>query len=67
VDAAITVAAISARQFDDVGQKRGFIVGGSRRPALRRAMVSECGACAPLRNIQLLLDVLDAGPATGGA
>jgi hypothetical protein len=67
MDAAITVAAIRARQFDDVGHQGGFIVGGLRRPALRRAILSKRGARATLRNIQLLLDVLDAGSATGGA
>lgn len=67
MDAAITVTAIRAREFDDVGHQRGFIGGGLRRPALRRAILSKRGACATLRNTRLLLHVLDTGPATGAA
>lgn len=66
-DAAIPVAAIGARQFDNVLNQPRFIIGRLLRPALRRSIMSKRRACATLRNIQLLLYVPDAGPATSGA
>ena len=58
---------IGARQLDHVLDQPRFIVGRLRRPALRRAIMSKRRARVTLRNIQLLLYVLDAGPAAGGA
>ncbi len=66
-DLAITVAAIAADQFDDVGDELLLIVASARDLALGRAMLPEHTADPPLRHLQGEPDMLDAGTATRGA
>ena len=56
-----------AAQLDNVRGQRRVIVTAFRRPTLRRAIMSERRTGATLRHRKLLLHVLNASPATGGA
>ena len=66
-DFAVAVAAVPAREFDDVGREPFLVVPAPRELALRRAMLAERGAGAALGDLKLVADVLDAGAATRGA
>ena len=66
-DLAIAVAAVSADQFDDVGDELLLIVATARNPALGRAVLPEYTADPSLRNLQSEPDMVDAGTATRGA
>ena len=66
-DLAIAVAAVSADQFDDVGDELLLIVAAARDPALGRAVLPEHAADPPLRHLQSEPDMVDAGTATRGA
>ena len=66
-DLAVAIAAILAREFDDVGREPFLVVPAPRKLALRRAMLAERGAGAALGYPELVSDVLDAGTATRGA
>ena len=66
-DLAVAVAAVPARERDDVGGEPLLVVPAPRKLALRRAVLAEGGAGAALGNPKLPSDVLDAGAATRGA
>ena len=66
-DLAITVAAVLAGQFDNVGGQPLFIVSPRRRLALRRAMLPERHASATLGDLKLTPDMIDANSAACGA
>lgn len=52
-DLPVTVAAILAGEFDDVGDQPFFIISPRRRPPLRRSVLSEHTADPPLGQLQL--------------
>ena len=64
---AIAVAAVSADQFDDIGDELLVIVASARGPALRRAVLPQHTAGPTLRHLQNEPDMVDAGTATRGA
>ena len=64
---AVAVAAVPARELDDVGRELFLVVPAPRKLALRRAMLAERGAGAALGDLELVSDVLDADAATRGA
>jgi hypothetical protein len=64
---AVAVAAVPAREPDDVGGELFLVVPAPRAPALRRTMLAEGGAGAALGELELIADVLDAGAAPRGA
>jgi hypothetical protein len=66
-DLAVAVAAVPARERDDVGGEPLLVVPAPRELALRRAVLAERGAGAALGDPKLPSDVLDAGAATRGA
>jgi hypothetical protein len=66
-DLAVAVAAVPARELDDVGRELFFVVPAPRGFALRRAVLTECPAHPALGELKLPSDVLDAGAATRGA
>jgi hypothetical protein len=66
-DLAVAVAAVPARELDDVGRELFLVVPAPRKLALRRAMLAERGAGAALGDLELVSDVLDADAATRGA
>jgi hypothetical protein len=66
-DLAVAVAAVPARELDDVGGELFFVVPAPRALALRRAVLAERGAGAALGDPKLVSSVLDAGAATRGA
>src|SRR3712207_6109165 len=61
---AVAVAAILARELDDVGRELFLVVPAPRAFALRRAVLAECCAGAALGDLKLVANVLDAGAAT---
>ena len=63
----VSVAAVLRGERDDVGGQRFFIGPPRRYLPLGRAVLPEHPAGQPLRDTELLPDMLDAGPATGGA
>ena len=66
-DLAVAVAAVLARELDDVGGEPFLVVPAPRELALRRAVLAERGTGAALGDLKLVSDVLDAGAATRGA
>jgi hypothetical protein len=66
-DLAVAVAAVLARQLDDVGRELFLVVPAPRALALRRAMLAERSAYAALGYPKLSSDVLDADAAPHGA
>src|ERR671921_2748337 len=66
-DLPIAVAAVLAGEVNDVGGEPLLIVSPPWNTPLRRAMLSEHPADPPLGQLQGGSNVLDAGPATGGA
>jgi hypothetical protein len=64
---AVAVAAILARELDDVGGELFLVVPAPRKLALRRAVLTERCAGTALGDLELVSDVLDAGTATRGA
>jgi hypothetical protein len=66
-DLAVAVAAVPARQLDDVGGEPFLVLPAPRKLALRRAVLAERSAHAALGDPELVSDVLDAGAATRGA
>ena len=66
-DLAVTIAAVPAREFDDVGGELFLVVPAPRALALRRAVLAEHAAHPPLGHLQGGTDVLDAGAAPRGA
>jgi hypothetical protein len=61
------VAAVLAREFDDVGREPFLVVRAPRELAPRRAMLAERGAGTAPGDPELVSNVLDAGAATRGA
>ena len=66
-DPAIAVAAVLAGERDDVGGQRLFVRSAPRHLPLRRAMLPQHAAGDTFRHAELPADVVDAGPAAGGA
>jgi len=66
-DLAVAIAAVLARELDDVGGEPFLVVPAPRKLALRRAMLAERGAGAALGDLKLVSDMLDADAATRGA
>jgi hypothetical protein len=66
-DLAVAVAAILPSKLDDVGGEPFLVVPAPRDPALCRAVLLERCTGAPLGNLKLPSDVLDAGAAPRGA
>jgi hypothetical protein len=64
---AIAIAAILARQFDDIGRQSFGILSAPRDLALRRAMLPERRTGAALGDVQMLTNMLDAGATPRGA
>src|SRR5215218_3336510 len=66
-DLPVAVAAVPAREFDDVGRELFLVVPAPRGLALRRAVLAEHAAPPPLGHPYGDTDVLDAGAAPRGA
>jgi hypothetical protein len=66
-DFAVAVAAILARELDDIGGEPLLVVPAPRALALRRAVLAEGRAGAALGDLELPSDMLDAGAAPRGA
>jgi hypothetical protein len=66
-DPAIAVAAITAGQPDDVPGQGIFIRPAMGPLALGRPVLADHGTGPTFRYLQLVLKVLNAGPAAGGA
>ena len=66
-DLAVAVTAVLAGEFNDVGRQALFVVSPLGRLALRRAVLSECGAGTALGYLEFPPNVLDDGAAAGGA
>jgi hypothetical protein len=66
-DLAVAVTTVLAGEINDVGREPLVIVSPLRNTPLRRTMLSEHAADPPLGQLQLGSNVIDAGPATGGA
>ena len=66
-DLPVAVAAVTAGEINDVGGEPCLIVSSLRNTSLRRTMLSEHTADPALGQLQGRSDMLDAGPATGGA
>ena len=66
-DLAIAIAAILARQLDEIGGELLFVLFAPRRFALGRAVLTERAAGATLGDGQHGPDVLDTGAPTRGA
>jgi len=66
-DFAIAVAAVLPGKLDNVGRQMLLVVTTARNLALRRAMLPERRTGAPLGDMQLRSDLLNAGTATRGA
>jgi len=66
-DLAVAIAAIPARQLDEIGRERFFVVFAPRHLALCRAMLPQSPAGAALGDVQGQDDVLDTGAPAGGA
>jgi hypothetical protein len=66
-DLAVAVAAVPARELDDVGGEPLLVVPAPRGLALRRAVLAERGAGAALGEPELVPDVPDAGAPPRGA
>ena len=66
-DLAVAVAAVLARELDDVGRELFLVIPAPRKLALRRAVLAKRSAHAALGDLELLSDVLDADAATRGA
>jgi hypothetical protein len=66
-DLAVAVAAVLARELDDVGRELFLVVPAPRKLALRRAVLAKRSANAALGDLELFSDVLDADAATRGA
>ena len=66
-DATVAVAAKPAGERDDVRSQRIFIGPSARRLPLGRTVLPEHATGKPLRDTELLPDVIDAGTAAGGA
>jgi hypothetical protein len=66
-DLAVAVAAILAREFDQIGGEPFLAIMAPRRLALGRAMLTERAAGATLGDTHRVHDVLDTGTSTRGA
>jgi hypothetical protein len=66
-DLAVAVAAVLARELDDVGREPFLVVPAPRAFALRRAVLAERSAHTALGDLELVSDVLEADAATRGA
>jgi hypothetical protein len=66
-DPAISVTAVLAGKFDDVGGQRGLIIGRRRDLPLRRSMLSQRSACPSLGDAKIGCYMIDACTASGGA
>ncbi len=66
-DLAVAVAAVPARELDDVGGEPLLVVPAPRELALRRAVLAERSAHAALGDLEPPSDALDAGAAPRGA
>jgi hypothetical protein len=66
-DLAVAVTTILAGKRDDVGRELCLIISPLRNTPLRRTMLAEHAADPPLGQVKPGSDVIDAGPATGGA
>jgi hypothetical protein len=66
-DPAIAVAAVTGREFDNVGSQRRLVVRRLGNLALRRTVLSEHTADPSLGQFQLRSNMVDAGSATRGA
>ena len=66
-DLAVAVAAVPPGELDDVGREPFLVVPAPRALPLCRAVLAERGTGTTLGDLQLVLDVLDAGAATRGA
>lgn len=66
-DLAIAVAAITADQFDDVGDELFLVLASMRDSTLGRAVLPEHTADPPFRNLEGEPNMVDAGAATRGA
>lgn len=66
-DAPIAVAPVLRGERDDVGGKRLLVEASARHLSLGRAVLAKHTAGEPLRDAELLPDVIDTGTAAGGA
>jgi len=66
-DFPVAVAAVLARQLDDVGCQPLFVVSPRWNAPLSRAVLSEHTAHPTLGQLQLMPDLIDARPAARGA
>src|SRR5438105_4578056 len=66
-DPAISVAAVLAGKFDDVGSQDCLVIRRRRDLPLRRSMLTQCSACPSLGDAKLGCDMIDAGAAPRGA
>ena len=66
-DPAIAVAAVTGREFDNVGSQRRLVVRRLGNLALRRSMLAENATCEPLGNPKRPHGALDADAAASGA
>src|SRR3954469_10887144 len=66
-DLAIAIAAILAREFDQVGREPFLVIMAPRRLALGRAMLAECATGATLGDLEGQLNMLNTGAPTRGA
>src|SRR3982750_1879608 len=66
-DLAVAIAAVLARQLDQVGGELFFVLVAPRRFALGRAVLPERATGATLGDVQHVPDMLDTGASTRGA